>query len=31
VVDRYDFHTRSLPAYMALIEGREALPTNGRG
>jgi hypothetical protein len=22
VVDRYDFHTRSLPAYMALIEGR---------
>ncbi len=31
VVDRYDFHTRSLPAYMALIEGREALTTNERG
>ena len=31
VVDRYDFHTRSLPAYMALIEGREALPRNAQG
>jgi glycosyltransferase involved in cell wall biosynthesis len=26
VVDRYDFATKSLPAYMALIEGREVKP-----
>jgi glycosyltransferase involved in cell wall biosynthesis len=31
VVERYDFHTRSLPAYMALIEGRQAAPGAGQG
>jgi glycosyltransferase involved in cell wall biosynthesis len=25
VVERYDFETKSLPAYMALIEGREVV------
>lgn len=31
VVERYDFHTRTLPAYIALIEGREPASMGSNG